>query len=105
MIQKILDIWPLVTSLLLMFSAVYLMYLMGQLTESRRQVGVMERARDRWKKRATDAEGAAGSLRYAYEDCKKQRKHVEEVLEAASRALRQRAIRLEVGADAPKPRQ
>lgn len=105
MIQKILDNWDLVTALMLMVSAVHCMYLLGRLNESRRQVGAMERARDRWKKRATDAEGAAGSLRYAYEDCKKRRKHVEDVLAKASRALRQRATRIEVGTDGPRPRE
>lgn len=51
--------------------------LVGALYECHRQIAALGLRhdpvscdRDRWKKRATDAEGAAGSLRYALNQCK-----------------------------------
>ncbi len=105
MLETTSDILQVITPLLLILYALHNLYLLGRLDESRRHVREAEGARDRWKKRATDAEGAAGSLRHAYEDCKRQRKQEEKVLAEACRALRQRAIRIEVGTDASKPRQ
>lgn len=67
--ERILDLIPL---LALLYNAGYAFYLLGAVRECRRQIDKLEVRRDKWKKRALDAESAVSSLRYALKECKKQ---------------------------------